>query len=136
LERKFYFFAVHLRSAYGEERLSAPNNQISRGIKQIFCATDIYKTNGLGVIVVLCGEEIFLGFFISKKITNNQYKILPLGDILVKNVVNTQVNLGKIKTKVKNPQSFNQIYLETKRKKINLLDWTKKDFNIQSPYDQ
>src|SRR3989344_1064423 len=81
-----------------------------------------------------------VGFFISKKITNNQYKILPLGDILVKNVVNTQVNLGKIKTKVKNPQSFNQIYLETKRKKINLLDpvfWTRKitlnRFLVSSP---
>lgn len=89
-----------------------------------------YLKNGPKLPKVLISAHIDeVGFFISKKITNCQYKILPLGDISLKNVINTRVNFGKIKTKVKNPNSFDQVYLDPQMKKVNLLDpvyWPRK----------
>lgn len=63
-----------------------------------------------------------VGFFISKKLNQMQYRVLPVGDIDINQVFYSQTNLGQIKAAVKKPKSYNQIFLQTKQKKINLLD--------------
>lgn len=89
-----------------------------------------YQKKSLKSPTILISAHIDeVGFFISKKIGKYQYRTLPMGDIDPKSATGTRVNLGVIKSKIKNPRSFNQLYLETKRKQINLLDpvyWQRK----------